>query len=799
MATSSDHRQLTLAVEGMTCASCVRRVERALERVPGVEQAVVNLATETAQVLLDPGQAAVPDLEAAVERAGYRLGELPSSAPEVESSAQAVDEREERQRRELAGLRTRALVSLGLGLVMMLAMYLPLRLDKALLAPALLVLATVVQFWAGGRFYRGAWAVGRHGGTNMDALIAVGTSAAYGYSAFVTLWPQLARAWGFQPNLYFEASSLVVALVLLGRWLEGRARGQTCQAIKRLVGLQPRTARVVRGGRDVDVPVERVRVGDVVRVRPGEKVAVDGEVVEGRSAVDESMLTGKSLPVEKGPGDTVIGATLNATGAFLFRATRVGRDTTLAQIVRLVEEAQGSRAPMQRLADTVSSYFVPAILALAAFTFAGWLVLGPAHSATNALQAAVAVLIIACPCALGLATPTAIMVGTGRAAELGILIRGGEALEQARRIDTVVLDKTGTLTEGRPRVTEVVPAPGWTARELVRLAAGVEVGSEHPLAAAVLAWVEADGVDPPAATDFRYELGRGVSATIEDRRVAIGSLAQVRELEGDFSEVAGEAERAAIAGRTALVVSVDGRVAGLVVVADELKAGADRVVAELRALGLDVWMLTGDSRRTAEAVAARAGIERVVAEVLPQDKAAHVERLQADGRRVAMVGDGINDAPALARADLGIAIGTGTDVAMAASDVTLVGGDLHGVVTAIALSRRTVRTIKASLFWAFAYNAALVPVAMGALYPLLGVLLSPVLAAAAMAMSSVSVVTNALRLRRFRVPAGPESILHPSLRERIGEYAYLGAIAGVAVAVGAAALALARAGMVGQG
>jgi Cu+-exporting ATPase len=507
------------------------------------------------------------------------------------------------------------------------------------------------------------------------------------------------------------------------------------------------------------------------------------------------MLTGEGLPVEKGPGDTAIGATLNATGTFLLRATRVGGDTTLAQILRLVEEAQGSRAPMQRLADTVSSYFVPAILALAALTFAGWLVLGPAHSATDALQAAVAVLIIACPCALGLATPTAIMVGTGRAAELGILIRGGEALEQARRIDTVVLDKTGTLTEGRPRVTAVSPAIGWTAGEVLHLAAGVEVGSEHPLGAAIVARAEAEGVAPAAAADFRYEPGRGVSATVEGRPVTVGSLAQAASLDLELSGLADEADRAAAAGGTPLVVSVGGRTAGLLVVADELKSSSGQAVAELRALGLDVWMLTGDGRRTAEAVAARAGIERVVAGVLPRDKAEHVARLQAEGRRVAMVGDGVNDAPALARADLGIAIGTGADVAMAASDVTLVGGDLRGVVTAIALSRRTVRTIKAGLFWAFAYNAALVPVAMGALFPFLGVLLSPVLAAAAMAMSSVSVVSNALRLRRFRAPDGVGSILHPPPRERIGEYAYLLAIAAVAAGIGASALALARAGM----
>jgi P-type Cu+ transporter len=793
MATTTEPRQLTLTVEGMTCASCVRRVERALARVPGVEEAVVNLATETATVALDPARATRADLEAAVERAGYHPGAEPATGPAA-NATEPVDEREERQRRELSALRTRAFVSLAIGLLLMLAMELPLWLDMQLLAPALLVLATVVQVWGGGQFYRGAWAVARHASTNMDTLVAVGTSAAYGYSALVTLWPQLAQRWGFQPHLYFEASALIIALVLLGRWLEGRARRRTSQAIRRLMGLQPRTARVVRGAREVDVAIDELRVGDVVRVRPGEKVAVDGEVVEGRSAVDESMLTGESVPVEKGPGDTVIGATLNGTGMFLFRATRVGRDTTLAQIIRLVEEAQGSKAPMQRLADRVSSYFVPAILALAALTFAGWLLLGPRHGVTDALQAAVAVLIIACPCALGLATPTATMIGTGRAAELGILIRGGEALEQARRIDTIVLDKTGTLTEGRPRVTAVTPAAGWTAAELLRLSVAVERGSEHPLGAAIVEWAPADGLETPAARDFSYEPGRGVSAGVEGRRVTVGSLAHAAELGEDVSGLGSEAEQAAAAGGTPLVVSVDGRVAGLLVLADELKPGAAQAVSELRALGLEVWMLTGDNSRTAVAVAARAGIDRVVAGVLPPQKAEHVGRLQTNGRRVAMVGDGINDAPALARADLGIAIGTGTDVAMAASDVTLVGGDLRGVVTAIALSRRTVGTIRAGLFWAFAYNVALVPVAMGALYPLFGVLLSPVLAAAAMAMSSVSVVTNALRLRRFRSPSGPESILHPPLRERLGEYAYLAGIAVVAVAVGAAALALAEAG-----
>ncbi|HSR25347.1 MAG TPA: heavy metal translocating P-type ATPase [Candidatus Eisenbacteria bacterium] len=783
MATAAgEQRELTLPVEGMTCASCVRRVEKALARVPGVSGVSANLAAETARVLLDPALVTRSDLEAAVERAGYRL-----AAPAATPAEEPADERETRRRQELAALRDRALFSLATGLLLMAAMELPLKLDMALAAPVLLVLATVVQVWAGGTFYRGAWAAARHGSTNMDTLVAVGTSAAYGYSAFVTLWPGLARAWGFEPHLYFEASTLIVALILLGRWLEARARSRTGQAIVRLMGLRATTARVVRGGRELDVPVERVAAGDVVRVRPGEKVPVDGVVLEGRSTVDESMLTGESVPVDKEPGDPVIGATLNTAGSFLFRASRVGRDTTLASIVRMVEEAQGSKAPIQRLADTVSSYFVPAILALSALTLAGWLALGPEPRVTDALQAAVAVLIIACPCALGLATPTAIMVGTGRAAELGILIRGGEALEQARRIDTVVLDKTGTLTRGRPEVRAVIATEGWEPEQVLRLAAAVEVPSEHPLGVAIVAHARERSADLPPVRDFEYAPGRGVSGSVEGRAVLVGSVGRVQA-----AGLAAEAERAAASGATPLAVAVDGRAAGLVVLADALKPESRQAVSELRALGLDVWMLTGDRRATAQAVAAEAGIDHVEAEVLPADKGAVVGRLQARGRRVGMVGDGINDAPALARADLGIAIGTGTDVAMAASDVTLVGGDLRGVVTGIALSRRTVGAIKAGLFWAFAYNVLLVPVATGALYPWLGVLLSPVLAAAAMAMSSVSVVTNALRLRGFRPPAGPAEILRPPLHERVGQYAYLAGIATVALVIGAGALALSR-------
>ncbi|HWP34983.1 MAG TPA: copper-translocating P-type ATPase, partial [Thermodesulfobacteriota bacterium] len=718
-----------------------------------------------------------------------------AAAPEAAGAAERAElERE----RELAALKRKWTASLAIGLAMMGLMYLPLGLDMALLSPALLIAATVVQVWAGGEFYRPAWAAAKHGTTNMNTLVAIGTSAAYGYSAFVTLWPSLADRWGFPRHLYYETAVIIIALVLMGRWLEARARKRTGAAIRALMELTPRTARVIRDGAERDIPVEAVRVGDLVRVRPGEKVPVDGVIREGRSTLDESMLTGESLPVDKGPGDTVMGGTLNRTGSFVFEATKVGRDTTLAQIVRLVEEAQASKAPIQRLVDTISSYFVPAVLALAALTFVGWLLLGPEPALIPALTATIAVLIVACPCALGLATPTAVMVGTGKAAEHGILIRGGEALEQARRIDTIVLDKTGTLTRGKPAVTRVVAADGLAEPEVLRLAAAVEIGSEHPLGEAVVARAREAGLALPDARDFESVTGKGVRARVGGRTVLVGNRALMAEAAVALDGLEAQAEALARAGATPMYVAVDGRGAGVIAVADTLKPEARQAVSQLEALGLEVWLLTGDTRATAEAVAAEAGIARVLAEVLPGEKAAKIRELQLRGRVVAMVGDGINDAPALAQADLGIAIGTGTDVAIAASDVTLVGGDLRQIVTAIALSRKTVGVIKQGLFWAFVYNVLLIPVAMGALYPLFGVLLDPVLAAAAMAMSSVSVVTNALRLRRFRPPASPEAILHPPLRERVGEYAYLAGIALAALAIGAAALALAARGERGR-
>jgi Cu+-exporting ATPase len=792
---STNTTEVTFPVTGMTCASCVRRIEKALGKVDGVSEASVNLATEQAHVVFDADRTSVDDMRAAVERAGYSIGALAQPSTSVEAHTaepSAADEQDLERQREIDDLKRKWIVSLAVGLVMMAVMYLPLNIPMDVLAPLLLIAATVVQFWAGRPIYQAAWTAARHGGTNMNTLIAVGTSVAYAYSAFVTLWPRLAMQWGFPQHLYFETGVVIIALIVLGRWLEARAKKQTGAAIKALMGLQAKTARVIRDGFERDIPIETVQVGDLVRVRPGEKVPVDGVIQQGRSGLDESMLTGESLPVEKGPGDQVIGATLNRTGSFVFEATKVGRDTALAQIVRLVEQAQGSKAPMQRLADRISEVFVPAILVLSLLTFVGWILLGPEPRLTMALQAAIAVLIIACPCALGLATPTAIMVGTGKAAENGILIRGGEALEGARRINTIVLDKTGTLTRGKPSVTQLVATSGLSEDDLLRYAAAAEVGSEHPLGEAIVARAQELGLQLPAAQHFQAFAGKGIQAQVEGREVLLGTRSLLSDYGIGLDGLAERADRLAQSGATPMFMALGEESVGVIAVADTLRPESVQAVEQLKALGLEVWMLTGDNTATAHAIAREAGIDHVLAEVLPEQKAAKVNALQADGKVVAMVGDGINDAPALAQADLGIAIGTGTDVAMAASDITLIGSDLRGIVTGIALSRKTVSVIKQGLFWAFAYNVVLIPVAMGVLYPLFGVLLNPVLAAAAMAMSSVSVVTNALRLRGFKRPESARAILYPPVRERVSEYAYLVGIALVALAIGIAALYFGR-------
>jgi Cu+-exporting ATPase len=786
----------TLDIGGMTCASCVGRVEKALRRVPGVAAAEVNLATEVATVRFDPAQTGLEELTAAVARAGY------TASPRREARAAATDadaaEDPAAQRRadeaHLTALRRKWQVTLATGLGLMVLMYVPLYLDTMdWLMPAILVVATVVQFWAGRDVYAAAWTAARHRSTNMNTLVALGTGVAYAYSAFVTLWPAAAERWGLPLHVYFETALVVLALVLAGRWMEVRAKKATAAAITALVGLTPKTARVLREGAEVDVPVEQVVVGDLVRVRPGEKMPVDGVVTAGGTAVDESMLTGESLPVDKTVGDTVIGATINRTGTVVFRATAVGADTALAQIVRLVEDAQGAKVPLQRLADRVSAWFVPVVLLLAVATFAAWELLGPDTGATTmAITTTIAVLIIACPCALGLATPTAVMVGTGRAAELGILIGNGDALETTRRVTAVVLDKTGTITLGAPTLTSVTTTGGWTEDDVLALVAAAETGSEHPVGEALVAAAAARSLDLPALRSFDAVPGHGIDAVVGERRVLVGNAALMAARGVVVDQLAPTAAAAAAAGRTPMFVAVDGAPAAVLTVADTVKPESAEAVAQLQALGLQVWMLTGDNAATAAAIADQVGIEHVLAEVLPAEKAAQVRRLQEQGHVVAMAGDGINDAAALSAADVGIAIGTGADVAIAASDITLVGGDLRGIVSAVALSRRTVTTMKQGLGWAFGYNLLLVPVAAGALFWWDGLLLDPVLASAAMAMSSVSVVTNALRLRRFRRPATAEEILHPPLRARLGQYAYLTGVAVVALALGAGLTAVSR-------
>ena len=742
---SPQAERLTLPVRGMHCAACVGKVERALTSVPGVDEATVNLATEKATVTFDPTRTDVTRLQDAVARAGYELVEPREAAGQTPDREQSA--REETQRRARSKFVVGAILSVPIVIGSMVEVFpwAPAWLHNPWL---LWALATPVQFWVGFEFHAGFLRDLRHRTASMSTLVSIGTNAAYFFSLAVTLWPHVFMPAGGMT--YYETGAVVITLVVLGRWLEARARGRTSEAIRRLVRLAPRTARIVREGRELDVPTTEVGVGDLVRIRPGERIPVDGVVLEGASTIDESMLTGESLPVEKTAESRVVAGSVNQTGALLFRATHVGSETTLARIVRLVEDAQASRAPIQRLADRVAAVFVPVVLVIAGATCLAWLAFGPEPRLPMALTTAVAVLVIACPCAMGLATPTAIMVGTGKGAEHGVLIKSATALEVLHRVDTIVFDKTGTLTVGRPEVTDIVTVPGVGEDDALAVAAGAEQASEHPLGEAIVRLAKERGLALPPVGEFTAVPGQGIDTMAPDGRILLGNETMMNERGIDVSLLADRAIALQAQGKTVVFLAFAGRLLALIAVADVLKPDAAATIRRLREMGLAVAMLSGDNRRTAEAIAREAGIERVLAEVLPADKAGEIKRLQEGGHRVAMVGDGINDAPALTQADVGIVMGSGTDVAIEAADVTLMRSDVAGVVVALELSRRTIQIVKQNLGWAFGYNILLIPVAAGVLYPLAGVLLSPILAGAAMAFSSVSVVTNSLRLKRWR-------------------------------------------------
>ncbi len=766
--------KVTLPIGGMTCASCVAHVERGLRGVPGVLDVSVNLATERATVELVPGTATLADLKRAVVDVGYSVLDVGGEDELVDRERVLREEELARERRDLiVGIILTAplfVLSMLRDLVHSVPGWhslLPWLFGWEYFNWLLLALATPVQFYVGRSYHRGAWKSLKALAPNMDLLISLGTNAAYWFSVLVLAAGLVGIS--IPAHIYFESAAVIITLIKVGKYLEARAKGQTSEAIKKLMGLRARTARVVRDGAELELPVEEVRVGDVVSVRPGEKIPVDGVVVQGASTVDESMITGESLPVEKSAGDTVIGATVNKMGAFRFEARKVGKETALAQIIRMVEDAQASKAPIQRLADQISAVFVPIVVGIALFTFFVWLVLGPSPAFNFAFVNFVAVLIIACPCALGLATPTAIIVGTGKGAENGVLVRSGGALETAHKVTAIILDKTGTLTQGAPAVTDVVsvqkqttaagnstPAgrePAATELEFLRLVASAEKDSEHPLGQAIVKRAQELGLKTSTPSEFTAVAGHGIRAQVDRRQVLVGNVKLLADSHIMLDGLDTQSARLADEGKTAMFAAVDGAPAGLIAVADTLKPNSRAAVEALKRLGVQVYMLTGDNPRTAAAIARQVGIDHYIAEVLPDQKAEKVKELQQQGHIVAMVGDGINDAPALAQADIGIAIGTGTDVAMEAADITLISGDLRGVVTAIALSKQTIRTIRGNLFWAFFYNVAGIPVAAGVLYPFWGLLLNPIIAAAAMAFSSVFVVTNSLRLRNFRSPA----------------------------------------------
>lgn len=737
--------KVTLNIGGMTCAACVRRVESALQEIDGVKDARVNLSTARATVIHEPDWAGVEALGRVVSDAGYAFLGVFGATPE--------DPVEAAQKRELKGLK----VKFGVGVVLSVVIFMGSMQDwfpylrsipRQMILFCLFVLTTPVLFWVGSRFYIGAIKAARQKTTDMNTLVAVGAFSAYFYSALITFLPELFAGAGIAPHVYFDGAAMIITLILLGRLLEAKAKGKTSAAIKRLMGLKPKTARVIKDGNEMDIPIEEVMKGDLILVRPGEKIPTDGVIVSGSSAIDESMLTGESIPVSKESGGEVFAATINKSGSFTFKATKVGAETALAQIIRLVEEAQGSKAPIQRVADKVASIFVPVVVGIAVLTFVIWYFLVPEPIFSRALLNFVSVLIIACPCAMGLATPTAVMVGTGLGAENGILIKGGESLERAYKLTAIVFDKTGTLTKGEPEVTDILTSEGMQQHDLLKMAVSIEAVSEHPLAQAIIEKGRQEGLSPDSVEGFEAFSGLGAMGVLNGKRCLLGNLRLMEKEAVAMNGFDQKAGRLAGEAKTCVFVAEADRVVGLIALSDMPKSSAREAVSVLKDMGLTVAMITGDNEKTARAVADAVGIDEVVSEVLPGDKTSEIKRLQANGQVVGMVGDGINDAPALTTADIGIAIGAGTDVAMEASDITLMRNNLKSVPAAIRLSFQTMRVIKQNLFWAFFYNSLGIPIAAGALYPFLGILLNPVFAAAAMAMSSVSVVSNSLRLRK---------------------------------------------------
>lgn len=744
---SSENQHVTRSfpIKGMHCASCVRIIERELSKTHGIISAAVNLATEKATVTYNSGECTPQDIASAVEQVGYQAM--------VNEELKTEDEEKNEKKRTLQILGNKVIVSLYCAALIVWGSFPGISNTAPVLVKNFyvqMILASLVQFLAGTDFYRAAISSLKHRTANMDTLVAVGTTVAYLYSAAVIFFPTLVSSLGIDPMPYFDVSTLILGLILLGRYFESRAKAGTSEAIKKLIGLQAKTARIFRDGKEKDFPIEQVKIGDIIHVRPGEKIPVDGVIVDGDSGVDESMVTGESIPADKTKGDAVIGSTMNLSGTFLYQATKVGQETMLAQIIKLVQDAQGSKAPIQRMADIVASYFVPVVIMLAFATFVIWYDFGPQPSFLFAMLNSIAVLIIACPCALGLATPTAVMVGTGKGAELGILIKDAEVLETAHKINTVVFDKTGTLTKGKPVVTDIIVPGNYSEKDILRLAASVEKGSEHSLAEAIVREAEKQLISLSAVEKFHAIAGQGVSGIIDGNQIFLGNLKLMEKKNIPVSSVVSQNDRLAKEGKTVMMIAENKIVVGLIAVADTIKESARDGIGALRKMGIEVILLTGDNERTAKAIAQKLGIDRVNADIMPEGKETEIRKIQQEGKLVAMIGDGINDAPALAAADVGIAMGTGTDVAIEAADITLVNRNLKSISIAIELSKKTMQTIKYNLVWAFAYNVILIPVAMGVLYPFFNLLLNPIFASVAMAGSSVSVVSNSLLLKRYK-------------------------------------------------